>query len=285
MTYLRSQAATPRTALVSIVGLVAIALVLGSQISVHAQTSVVEWTATEYSFSAPDVLPAGPVTIRLTNLGQEVHHGQLLRLNEDVSFEQFAAALQADGESALRFTTLAGGPGSIDPHGASEVTLDLTPGNYVLACFVPDANGVPHVARGMLKPLLVSVGDVPATTVPDAQDTFTMQDFSFDMPSRLPGGHTTYQVVNHGQQPHELNVLKLAPGMTAADALAWDSAPSGPPPFAFVGGINGLSSGAAGYMALDLEPGTYVAICHIPDPGTGMAHLYLGMIKQFAVEG
>lgn len=285
MTYVRTQTATPRTALVSIVGLIAILLVLGSQMSAHAQTAVVEWTATEYSFSAPDTLPAGAVTIRLTNLGQEVHHGQLLRLNDGVSFEQFAAALQADGEAALRFTTSMGGPGSIDPHGASEVTLDLTPGNYVLACFVSDANGVPHVARGMLKHLLVSPIDVPATTLPDAQDTFTMQDFSFDMPSSLPGGHATYQVVNHGQQPHELNVLKLAPGTTEADVLAWDSAPSGPPPFTFVGGINGLSSGAAGYVALDLEPGTYVAICHIPDPSSGVAHLHLGMIKQFAVEG
>ena len=88
-----------------------------------------------------------------------------------------------------------------------------------------------------------------------------------------------------GPQPHELNLLKLAPGKTAQDVLAWENAPSGPPPFEAVGGINGLSPNAAGYMTLDLQPGSYVAICHIPDPASGLTHAHLGMLKAFTVRG
>ena len=205
--------------------------------------------------------------------------------NDGVSFEQFAGALQTDGEAALRLTTLEGGPGAIDPQRTSQVTLDLEPGNYVLACFVPDASGVPHVAKGMLKPLQVTTAELPSSTAPDVQDTFAMRDFSFEIPATLPAGVATYQVVNGGQQPHELDVVKLAPGKTEDDLLGWDAAPSGPPPFASVGGLNGLSAGATGYMTLDLEPGTYVAVCHIPDPGSGVPHLHLGMFKRFTVPG
>src|SRR5207302_333770 len=66
---------------------------------------------------------------------------------------------------------------------------------------------------------------------PVAKQTFTLKDFSFEMPDVLPAGSETYKVVNVGYQPHELNVLKLTPGTTAQDVLSWDQAPAGPPPF------------------------------------------------------
>jgi hypothetical protein len=37
-------------------------------------------------------------------------------------------------------------------------------------------------------------------------------------------------------------------------------------------------------MTVDLEPGTYVAICNIPDPASGMPHSRLGMLRQFTVQ-
>jgi hypothetical protein len=39
----------------------------------------------------------------------------------------------------------------------SFITLDLTPGEYVMVCFVPDSkDGKPHTAHGMVKPFTVS---------------------------------------------------------------------------------------------------------------------------------
>ena len=46
---------------------------------------VVEWGARDYAYTAPERLPSGWVTIRMTNHGDEPHHGQLLRLNDGVS--------------------------------------------------------------------------------------------------------------------------------------------------------------------------------------------------------
>jgi hypothetical protein len=36
------------------------------------------------------------------------------------------------------------------------VTLNLEAGTYVLACFIPSPDGVPHLAKGMLMPIQVS---------------------------------------------------------------------------------------------------------------------------------
>jgi hypothetical protein len=193
--------------------------------------------------------------------------------------------LQTEGQSALRLASLEGGPGGIDPHDSSEVTLDLKPGNYVLACFIPGPDGAPHLAKGMIQPLQVTSDLASGGVAPESQGTFSMKDFTFDMPDTLPAGAATYRVVNAGAQPHELDILMLAPGATDDDVLAWDSAPAGPPPFESVGGINAFSPDGSGSMTLDLAPGTYLAVCHVPDPVSGVAHLHLGMVKHFTVAG
>jgi hypothetical protein len=247
-------------------------------------TRVVEWEARDYSYAAPDTLPSGWVTIRMMNHGPETHHGQLLRLNDGVTFQAFSQAIQQEGEAALRLTTLVGGPGAIDANHTDEVTLDLEPGSYVVACFVPSPDGVPHLAKGMLKPIEVTATDPSTTGPPAARGRFTMRDFSFEMPDRLAAGRASYEVANAGPQPHELVVVKLGEGKTVADVMTWYQAPTGPPPFEAVGGINGLSAGQAGYMTLDLQPGAYAAICLVPDPASGQPHLHLGMARAFAVE-
>jgi hypothetical protein len=246
---------------------------------------VIDVMASDYAFDAPDSIPAGLVTVRLMNHGQEAHHAQLLRLDDDVSFDQFASTLQSEGEAALRLTTLTGGPGALSPSRSGEVTLDLTPGQYVFACFISSPDGVPHLAKGMLKPMTVVPADAqPEIDAPRSAGTLTMRDFTFDIPDTLPAGQRTFTVSNAGPQPHELNLLRLAPGATVSDVLAWQPDQGTPPPFEAVGGMNGLSQGKADYMTVDLEPGTYVAICNIPDPGSGVSHAKLGMIRQFSVQ-
>jgi hypothetical protein len=244
---------------------------------------VIDIMASDYAFDAPDTLPAGLVTVRLMNHGPEPHHAQLLRLNEGVTVEEFSSALQTEGEAALRLVTVAGGAGALDPHKTTDVTLDLAPGTYVLACFIASPDGVPHLAKGMLKPLTVASAPAQASKPSDVNGTMTLRDFSFDIPDTVPAGEVTYRVVNDGPQPHELNILKLAPGKTTQDVLAWQADPSTPPPFEAVGGMNGLGAAIDGYMTVDLQPGSYVAICNIPDPGSGQPHSRLGMIRAFTV--
>jgi hypothetical protein len=249
-----------------------------------ATAPVIDVMASDYAFDAPDTLPAGLVTLRLMNHGQEPHHAQLLHLNDGVTFQDFAAALEAEGEGALRLVTLTGGPGALSTLKTTEVTLDLAPGSYALACFIGSPDGVPHLAKGMLKPVSVTPTGAEDATAPELSGTMTLRDFGFDIPDTLPAGMASFRVFNAGPQPHELNILKLAPGASASDVLAWQPDQGTPPPFEAVGGMNGLSQGLEEYMTLDLEPGEYVAICNIPDPESGTAHSRLGMIQPFTVK-
>jgi hypothetical protein len=249
-----------------------------------ASAPVIDIMASDYAFDAPDTLPAGLVTLRLMNHGQEPHHAQLLKLNDGVSFEDFGAALESEGEAALRLTTLTGGPGALSTSKTTEVTLDLAPGQYALACFISSPDGVPHLAKGMLKPVTVAPAGTQDATAPEIAGTMTLRDFGFEIPDTVAAGAVNFRVFNAGPQPHELNILKLAPGASAGDVLAWSPEQGTPPPFEAVGGMNGLSQGVDNYMTLDLQPGEYVAICNIPDPSSGLPHSQLGMIQPFTVK-
>jgi uncharacterized cupredoxin-like copper-binding protein len=45
----------------------------------------------------------------------------------------------------------------MEPGGAAQFTVALEPGDYVLACFVPDAgDGKAHLAHGMAQPVKIS---------------------------------------------------------------------------------------------------------------------------------
>jgi uncharacterized cupredoxin-like copper-binding protein len=222
----------------------------------------------------------------LTNSGQEPHHVQFLRLNDDVTVEQFQEALKQGEGPALAMTKQIGGVGAIAPTGSAQAVLNLTAGNYVLICFVPSpSDNVPHLAKGMIKTLTVQEASGASASEPSADLTVRLKDFAFDMPETVPAGSMIIKVVNDGPEPHELNILRLADGKTLEDVAKFLNAPDGPPPFMPVGGINGLDVGLSGYIEFDFQPGTYVAICNIPSPkAEGHPHFTLGMMKEFTVK-
>lgn len=249
------------------------------------QATKVTIKAHDYSFEAPTQIEAGLVSITLENEGQEPHHVQLARLNDGVSPEQFQTALQQNPEAALALVTWAGGPGVVDFGGSQEVTMDLTAGTYMLLCFIPSPDGVPHLAKGMVASL--EVVDKQAQTggqPPKADATVKMNDFVFILPSAIKAGPQVWQVDNQGQQPHEIGLIKLAEGKTIADVSAFMAAPDGVPPFSDVGGLQAIDPGESGWVNLNLTPGEYVALCHIPDPASGKPHTELGMVAAFSVK-
>ena len=240
--------------------------------------------AHDYSFEAPAQIEAGLVSIRLENEGQEPHHVQLVRLNDGVTMEQLQATLQQGPEAALPLVTLDGGPGVVPSGKSQQVTVELTPGHYVLACLVPGPDGIPHLAKGMMAPLeVVSGAEQREVSEPKANGLVRMMDFSFVLPTEIKAGPQVWKVTNEGQQPHEIALIKLAQGKTVADVQAFMQAPTGAPPFEDAGGLQGIEAGESGWLNLDLQPGNYVALCHIPDPASGKAHEELGMVLPFSV--
>ena len=244
--------------------------------------------AADFSFTAPETINAGWIRVKLTNNGKEAHHVQFLRLNDDVTLEAFQEALQKGPGAEMTLSKLMGGVGQIAPTLSAQAVLNLTAGEYVIVCFVPSGDEhVPHLAKGMIKPLTVTVLEAGATaaTEPTAELTVTMKDYLIDFPETLPAGPRIIKVINNGPDVHELNLLRLEDGKTAEDVSQYLAAPKGPPPFVPIGGINGMEPGASGYVELDLEPGTYVAICYIPTPKSeGHPHFTRGMIKEFTVQ-
>ncbi|HEX2194576.1 MAG TPA: hypothetical protein VHK63_06450, partial [Candidatus Limnocylindria bacterium] len=49
-------------------------------------------------------------------------------------------------------------------------------------------------------------------------------------------------------------------------------------------GLGALSAGQTSWLALDLQPGTYVALCFVPDEQTGTPHALMGMVSIFTVD-
>lgn len=248
-----------------------------------AKPAEITVVAKDFTYELPAQMPAGLTTITLKNEGTEPHHAQFARVNDDVSDEQIMAALQQGPDAALALVTLPGGPAVIPPGQSTQVTIDLTPGRYLVLCFVPGHDGVPHAAKGMISMTQVVDSTARPAAPPKSDLTITLQDFSFTMPDTLKAGQQVWQVVNKGPQPHEIALIKLADGKTMDDVMAYMHDPVGPPPFEDAGGMQGLTAGSTGYFHVDLKPGVYVALCHIPDPNTGMAHEELGMVSVFTV--
>lgn len=239
----------------------------------------------DFRFELPPQVQAGLTTITFENVGQEVHHMQLVQLKNGVTMEQVLAELPKGNAALLALLQgIVGGVGPLDPGGSGRVTLELNAGNYMLLCLLPSPDGVPHLAKGMIAPLVVK-GDAPSSQPkPVADGVVTFRDFAFTLPDVIRAGRQTWQIINEGTQPHEIALIALAEGKTLDDVMAYQKAPQGQPPFANVGGFQGIDPGKTGWLNLDLTPGTYVANCYIPDPASGKAHNELGMLQAFTVK-
>jgi hypothetical protein len=168
-----------------------------------------------------------------------------------------------------------GGPGTVQPQAKQTVTLNLRPGQYVLVCFIEGADGVPHLAKGMVKPFTVNPGGSAqnSTVEPRADQTVTMKDFAFEIPAQVKAGPQTWKVVNAGPQIHEMGIVKLNPGTTFQDLQAMISSNqtmSGPPPFTEAGGFQAISPGLTGWVSFNLEPGEWTLDDMIADTEKGI---------------
>lgn len=246
--------------------------------------------ATEYAFDMESTTEGGFNRLTMDNQGMEDHHAILFRINDDATMDDFQAALMSgDIGSLLAVSSAYGGP-NVGPGGMSSVVVFLDPGMYMAVCVVPDADGIPHVAHGMVAPLEVTEAE-PEFDAPESTGEISLIDMDFvGLPEWVEAGDHVWQVTNDGAQLHEIAVLQLAEGLTVDDVLSLltgepteaIAAVEGPP-FVSVGGTAPKSQFAVNYLEISLEAGTHVAICFIPDIETGMPHFLMGMIAEFEV--
>jgi hypothetical protein len=242
---------------------------------------VVRVTGADFTFDAPDVIPAGLTEFRFLNKGPALHHMQLLKLEGGKTVEDLRAALANPGPPPA-WVKQVGGPNAAAPGLESNATLMLEPGNYALICFV-DIGGPPHFMKGMVRPLRVVFAEGPAATKIEEDVTATLLDYTFKLSSPIRAGTRIIRVYNAAQQPHEVELVQLMPGATLGDFMKWMEKMDGPPVGKALGGVAGLEPGMSGYFTADFLPGNYALICFVPDAKDGKPHFTHGMVQQIKV--
>src|SRR5262245_37978260 len=107
----------------------ALSFLVTPAITVAAQGHLVTVTASNYKYDAPDSIPAGMTTFNLVGNGPELHHLQILRLEQGKTMADFAAAMSAPGPTPSWLTFIGGPNANIpDGHTATTVTVTLTAG-------------------------------------------------------------------------------------------------------------------------------------------------------------
>ena len=69
-----------------------------------------------------------------------------------------------------------------------------------MVCFVADAEGVPHIALGMVKPITVIESDAPLAAEPVPDVSIDMDDFEFGFWEPSPRGHRIFELPTRGNR-------------------------------------------------------------------------------------
>ena len=244
-------------------------------------------TAWDYAFDAPDTAVAGMTEITLLNKGPELHHVQLVFLDQGKTLSDLFAAMQKS-PAPPSWAHEAGGPNASVPGTSAIAAVNLKAGRYAVLCFIPSPDGKPHVMKGMAREIVVvpakgTPAVTPAASNAAAPMTITLSDYDFGLSAPLVAGKQRVRVVNTAPQAHEVFLVKLGEGRTAADVVAWVEKMDGPPPGMPFGGTTGIAPGGENIVSVDLAPGEYALLCFVPDAKDGRMHVAHGMMKQVTV--
>lgn len=234
---------------------------------------------------------AGLTNVRFHNRGHDDHQAQLFRLNDGVSPAKFKADLLSPAGPAAIFadSVPTGGAAVIHAHGDQPVWDPLQGGTYAVVCFVTDEHGVPHFAKGMLGffDLHGRINPARLDRLRPAQEVeeepITAHDLTYTIPKVLSKDSLYKFVDTDAEDVHEINLGRLKPGKTVADAKAYFQrlilpGGPGPAPFWSEGGHGAVLPQGHGWFKVVGAPGRYVAFCLVPDAKTGIPHAASGMV-------
>ena len=175
-----------------------------------------------------------------------------------------------------------GGAGFTSSGNASQTTLNLNPGQYLLECYIKDENENFHSYLGMTEVITVN-GNRSSQESPQATAKVVIssgEGIKIENPAK--SGHNIVEIFFKDQSVyehllgHNVQLVKLGDrtDQQAIDELArwmdWtkpgsliDQAPHGA---TFLGGTMEMQEGASAYFHVELLPGQYAWIAEVPDP-------------------
>lgn len=184
--------------------------------------------------------------------------------------------------SPVYAATFAGGV-LAQPGVTAEVVVDLGPGEW----FVTGGSD------GSQEPVAFTVtGEMPDDLPePTADATMILGEYIIEVvEGEITSGPMVLRVDNIGAQPHQVDFSLTDTGASQEEIVAAISAVEEggtPPTSAFdpdhdlhlVTATTTQSTGTSIWVTLDLEPGSYVLLCHFPDMADGQTHSAHGMVR------
>ena len=250
----------------------------------QAAPPAVTITASDNRFEVPAEVKAGVSTIRLVNNGSELHHVQLVKLEEGKTLQDLMAALAAGGPPPA-WARAVGGPNAVAPGSSGSAVHNLEAGRYALLCFIPAADGVAHLMKGMEATMEVMSAGPSTIAEPEPDVVMTLVDYGFRLSTPVSPGQQVIRVVNEGPQIHEVVLARMLPGRHVSELATWElTGRKGPAPGELIGGVVGLSPGEHTTFAGDFTAGEYGLICFLPDSKDGKPHTEHGMVHQLVIE-
>jgi plastocyanin len=241
-------------------------------------------TGKQSRLSVPKSVPAGLVTVELTNTGKAFHEAQLIRLDAGHTPEEALNVIAAEGAPSPGWIQAAGGTGPAPPGGSSSATQRLRPGNYVAydAPFKNEGQGL-RVGLATFK----VEGEASDDGLPEGTAKIEAYEYGFRV-SGLKAGQNTIEFSNTGSEPHHVVAAPYRPGATLAKVRKAFKREQGgaEPPLDFENSFSTarIQGGTKQLTELDLDkPGKYALLCFVSDRKGGPPHVAQGMIAETTV--
>jgi hypothetical protein len=235
--------------------------------SANAFRVVAHDNASHMYFRVTGTPHAGRIAMHFVNRGRYAHEMALLRLKKHATLAQFKKALQQpDPETAANKLVVnpdgeITGPALLGPGLSETVYAPLKAGRYVMICFLPGPNGMPHAMMGMVAGLHVRPA-AGAVAAPRIDGTVRLTNHKIELPKNFKRGGT-FAVTNVGTRAHDLSLAKLKGKTTLPQLFGCVGQAFGTNsmidtcPGTLAGGISDLAPGHTVYLHISLARGHY----------------------------
>jgi plastocyanin len=233
--------------------------------------------------SVPKSVPAGLVTVELTNMGKAFHEAQLIRLEPGHTPEDAIQVIAAEGAPSPGWIHAAGGTGPAPPGGKRSATQRLRPGNYIVydAPFQNEGKGLKF---GLASFKVQGEAD-DGGKLPKALAKIEAYEYGFRV-SGLTIGKNSVEFSNTGSEPHHVIAVPYKRGATLAEVREAFRAGGAEPPLDFANVVYTarIDGGTKQITELDLDkPGKYALLCFVSDRKGGPPHVAQGMVAEITV--
>jgi hypothetical protein len=260
---------------------------------------------TEERIETPASAVAGPTLIIQEQTVDEPGHAFVFRVPDDVPDAEIAEALAGPSvaEEAPEWFWRSEFVGTGDRAAIdrpARALVDLEPGRYIVGDpYRPATEYARFEVTENASPSAEQVANRDADVVAE------LFEMSFTLPEEVSAGSQIWEVSNTGAMLHEIAIFPVPNGATTEEIQAAISAEleaefGGDPAKAratvdalgsewegwsshLIAGVGVISPQRVSWAQFDLEPGTYGAVCYIPEPNSMTPHVMLGMTDVFTV--